>query len=160
MKEEIGLRGSKYGIIAVCTSISLLLLIVCIIRFTSNPAVVGMLINLFHNFPLPIIIGILSLFFSAYYFGKKAGFELARDNRLGSSVGLTTALKVLTVLALAVAWATVIQISWQGGFSLLFSIFYLLRVAVPVFLLGLPFAFLMGYGFGTLLKNKLINNKT
>src|SRR5688572_2469217 len=106
MKEKIELRGSQYAIIAVSTSIGLILLVVFLIRLTTNPDVVEMLVKLFQNFPFPIIIGILSLFLSAYYFGKKAGLKLGRDIRLGSSIELTTALKVLAVLALSVSLAS------------------------------------------------------
>lgn len=160
MTEKIELKGSQYAIIAVSTSIGLILLAMFLIKLTTNPNVVKMLVNLFQNFPFPIIIGTLSLFISAYYFGKNAGVELERDTRFGSSIGLTTALKVLAVLALTVSLVGAIQISWSEGFRPLLSIYFLLRVAVPIFLMGLPLAFLMGYGFGYLLVNKLKKNLT
>lgn len=155
MKEKIELSGSKYAIIAVSTSIGLILLVVFLIRLTTNPDVVEMLVDRFQNFLFSIIIGIFSLFLSAYYFGRKAGYKIGRDSMLGSSIGLTTALKVLAVLALSVSLGAVIQISWHGSFHPILSVYFLLRIAVPIFLLGLPFAFLMGYGFGMVLMSKL-----
>jgi uncharacterized integral membrane protein len=160
MTEKIELKGRQYAIIAVSISIVFILFAVFLIKLTTNPNVVKMLANLFQHFPLPIILGILSLFLSAYYFGGNAGVKLGRDIRLGSSIGLTTALKVLAVLALTVSLAGAVQISWGEGFNPVLSVFFLLRIAVPIFLLGLPFAFLLGYGFGYLLFNELKKNIT
>ena len=105
MTEKIELKGRQYAIIAVSISIGFILLAVFLIKFTSNPNMVKMLVDLFKHFPLPIILGILSLFLSAYYFGGNAGVKLGHDIRLGSSIGLTSALKVLAVLALTVSLA-------------------------------------------------------
>ncbi|MER2996475.1 hypothetical protein [Pontibacter populi] len=159
MTERLELSGRKYAIIAVSISILLILFVILLIRLTTNPDVVEMLIKLFQNSPFPIINGILSLFLSAYYFGKKAGYKLGRNISLGSSIGLTTALKVLVVLALSVSLTAVVQISWDEGFHPILSVYFMLRIAVPVFLLGLPFAFLMGYGFGMVLQKELKSNK-
>lgn len=160
MTEKAKLKGSQYAIIAVSISIGIILLAVFLISLTTNPNIVKMLINLFQSFPFPIIIGTLSLFVSAYYFGKNASIELGRDIRLGSSIGLTTALKVLVVVASTIPLVGVIQMNWSEGFHPFLSIYFLLRIAVPIFLLGLPFAILMGYGFGNLLVKQLKKDRT
>jgi hypothetical protein len=51
--------------------------------------------------------------------------------------------------------AEVIQISWIEGFDVFIAFYFLLRIAVAMFLLGFPFALLLGYGFEYLLIKKL-----
>ncbi|RDV10709.1 hypothetical protein DXT99_26100 [Pontibacter diazotrophicus] len=160
MTKEIESIGSRYAIIAVIASVGLIQFVLFLISLAKNTAAANTLVDLFLNYPLPASAGILSLLISAHFFGKKAGLKLEKDIRLGSSIGFTTAIQVLAVVALTLSLAVVIQISWNEGFNLLFSMYFLLRVAVPILLLGLPLALLMGYSFGVVLKNKLKNNKT
>ena len=155
MAKEIETIGSRYAIIVVIVSIALIQFVLSLISLVKNTNSVYLLVDLFQNYPLPASVGILSLFVSAHYFGKKAGVKLKNDTRLGSSIGFTTALQVLAELTLTLWLAVVIQTSWNDGFNLWFSMYLLLRVAIPIIMLGLPLALLMGYGFGMVLKKKL-----
>ncbi|WP_303310776.1 hypothetical protein [Hymenobacter sp. BT730] len=155
MTKKAGVKGSLYAILAVSAGMALVLLVVFLIKLTTNPNVVKMIADDFQEFAFPVIAGILSIFLSAYYLGKIAGVKIGRNNKAQSSIGFIAALKILTVFSLIVSIAVVIQISWLSGFDAYLSFYFLLRIAVPIFLLGLPLALLLGYGFEYLLSNKL-----
>ncbi|AIZ63432.1 hypothetical protein PK28_06550 [Hymenobacter sp. DG25B] len=141
--------------LAVIIAIGLVLFIIFLINLTINPNVVEKINNDINNFYFPVIIGILSLFVSANYFGRKAGVKINKDTNAQSSGGFVAALQVLIISALTVSLAEVIQISWIEGFDVFIAFYFLLRIAVAMFLLGFPFALLLGYGFEYLLIKKL-----
>jgi hypothetical protein len=110
MTKKLESKGSRYALTAVIISIALCLIAVFLLSANTNPAVVSPLLQLYNEIPVPITTGIISLFMSAHYFGKKAGAQLEKDRRFGSFIGLTTALQVLVVTALTLSLSVVLQL--------------------------------------------------